>query len=1038
MNLKNSYLLMGLLNRNRINYKIYELFPRVNENVNVLNSLGHVFEIIYSKDKDFLHIYAKTPAQLEVLRQYFAIKEDPELKNPKFVGKVLLKNEKDFYWGIEVNDFTNVLTKLQENEQLRIWIILEPRLNEIFLKYSDKLKRNQSVIGKRQREVLASKLESYAKDNLYYIQPFILSDTKDRIKLLSNELRQYILTRSKKLRLEIKKTKDWSDEQPTIPRFWSLKYKRWIWTDEEKIGRIAVIPKPGVLSIKIATGALLPDIVPQRTGATSFRIGQTVLSGKEVRLELEDFYRHAYIIGKTGAGKTSTMRILIKRIKETNPDAIIVLMDPHGDVARELLSFFATYKTDKFDPEKQLFYFHPIDAPVAINPLALPKLPNIEQAKLIGFGNTMEIFNRLFVLKEGAVYVKYVIQSALQLLYQKTSEPTFYDLYRVILGLRKGTIDLPIQSEEWQEKLEQFQELDETTFISALSRIEMIATNGLLRKIFSRNIIDDNQLFGKGNVIIINAAEAAVTKDVSFTIMAAWLFKIWYYVLMRYNLDLERTPIVTFIDEFENVADFSLIDVVLTEARKMGLHLVLAHQHTGQVNRDLLKSILNNTGVKLLLQIAGDDAKTFSETYPTFSSELNKVLPEQGVGEAVLIVTKRKDEIATPLAIKIDYEDFKKDKDAEKRILERMAKYVSGVAEEHDVIELVNPILKYVEEKPEVLGKLVLYETFTSKCETDKKGRQSELKDHCVALVDLVRKLGVDREKVEDTVNKLEAHGYITVEKIRGKKVIFYGKGVFPLRGIVENEEGKKVALKVIRDIYKEGLVIAAGKQQGDVRPDFVAFPYDRETLRPRYDEAIAVEIESPNELSTHPEQVKRNMLKYLNITDLFKEIRLYTDENAFEKLKKIYDEFMADTNISTEYKQKVKVFHVKVKERVNSKPEETGEFTNDRQIQVTESKAENKVITAAQGAAANNVTNSKLGSLQKDGVIELQLQGRVVRIYKEEGALEIDGKKYQIPKFELRALIIRKDSIVALVPKEKKIIVTYTDGSTTEITPLS
>ena len=68
--------------------------------------------------------------------------------------------------------------------------------------------------------------------------------------MLSNELRQYILTRSKKLRLEIKKTKDWSDEQPTTPRFWGLKYKRWMWTDEDKIGRIAVIPKPGVLSTK--------------------------------------------------------------------------------------------------------------------------------------------------------------------------------------------------------------------------------------------------------------------------------------------------------------------------------------------------------------------------------------------------------------------------------------------------------------------------------------------------------------------------------------------------------------------------------------------------------------------------------------------------------------------------------------------------------------------------------------------------------------------------------------------------------------------
>jgi hypothetical protein len=58
-----------------------------------------------------------------------------------------------------------------------------------------------------------------------------------------------------------------------------------------KEGRIAVIPKPGVLSIKIATGALPPDIVSQRSGATSFRIGQTILSGKEVRLELENFYR---------------------------------------------------------------------------------------------------------------------------------------------------------------------------------------------------------------------------------------------------------------------------------------------------------------------------------------------------------------------------------------------------------------------------------------------------------------------------------------------------------------------------------------------------------------------------------------------------------------------------------------------------------------------------------------------------------------------------------------------------------------------------
>nr|WP_234090465.1 type IV secretion system DNA-binding domain-containing protein [Sulfolobus islandicus] len=994
--------------KEQIDYKIYELFPRVNENVNILNALGHVFEIIYSKDKEFLHIYVKTPAQPEVLRQYFAIKEDPELKNPKFVGKVLLKNEKDFYWGIEVNDFTNVLTKLQENEQLRIWIILEPKLNDILLRYADKLKRNQSAIGKRQREVLASKLESYAKDNLYYIQPFILSDTKDRIKLLSNELRQYILTRSKKLRLEIKKTKDWDDEQPTIPRFWSLKYKRWIWTDEEKIGRIAVIPRPGVLSIKIATGALLPDIVPQRTGATSFRIGQTVLSGKEVRLELEDFYRHAYIIGKTGAGKTSAIRILIKRIKETNPDAIIVLMDPHGDVARELLSFFATYKTDKFDLERQLFYFHPIDAPIAINPLALPKLPNIEQAKLIGFGNTMEIFNRLFVLKEGAVYVKYVIQSALQLLYQKTSEPTFYDLYRIILGLRKGTIDLPIQSEEWQEKLEQFQELDETTFISALSRIEMIATNGLLRKIFSRNIIDDNQLFGKGNVIIINATEAAVTKDVSFTIMAAWLFKIWYYVLMRYNLDLERIPIVTFIDEFENVADFSLIDVVLTEARKMGLHLVLAHQHTGQVSRDLLKSILNNTGVKLLLQIAGDDAKIFSETYPTFSSELNKVLPEQGVGEAVLIVTKRKDEIVTPLAIKIDYEDFKKDKDAEKRILERMAKYVSGVVEEHDITELVNPIMKYIE-RPNVLEQQILFNIYISKTENG---------NHSIYLVDLLKKIGIDRDKVEDIINKLEATGYISVDKVKNKKLLTYGKGLFgDVKAAAPSDEGRRLAMKVMLRYMRNKYYITPAKQSPNLesRPDLVAIPFDSNFVLD-YSKAVAIEIESCNEISVHPEQVIRNWRKE-SVKD-FSEVHSWTYEECFDKLQQLYDQ------LSDEEKKKVKIFAVKIKKQKLGQPTqketkpETGEFTTAKSKQ--ETTAQGAPITAAntndnkqQQKAEEQIIaatdDGKLGSLLKIGHLEFQVLDEV----NDKVIVKTGDKDYKISKKDLIDLEGLSDLIV-------------------------
>jgi len=97
------------------------------------------------------------------------------------------------------------------------------------------------------------------------------------------------------------------------------------------------------------------------------------------------------------------------------------------------------------------------------------------------------------------------------------------------------------------------------------------------------------------------------------------------------------------------------------------------------------------------------------------------------------------------------------------------------------------------------------------------------------------------------------------------------------LKGIVENEEGRKVAMKVMKDDMEKGYTIVRGKQKDDIRPNFVAIPYDRSTFRSNYEDAIALEIESPNEVSVHPEQVKKNMIKYKQIKGLFKEIHVWT-----------------------------------------------------------------------------------------------------------------------------------------------------------------
>ncbi|MEM1628852.1 MAG: hypothetical protein QXP02_02575 [Desulfurococcaceae archaeon] len=87
-------------------------------------------------------------------------------------------------------------------------------------------------------------------------------------------------------------------------------------------------------------------------------------------------------------------------------------------------------------------------------------------------------------------------------------------------------------------------------------------------------------------------------------------------------------------------------------------------------------------------------------------------------------------------------------------------------------------------------------------------------------------------------------------------------------------------------------------------RPDLVAVPVDKSTWRPLYSNAVAIEVESCNELETHPENVVHNWLKE-SVKD-FAEVHSWTDEKCFEKLRQLYEKH-------GEVHGKVKIFSVRI-----------------------------------------------------------------------------------------------------------------------------
>src|SRR5947208_6788996 len=81
-------------------------------------------------------------------------------------------------------------------------------------------------------------------------------------------------------------------------------------------------------------------------------------------IRCEDARHHTYIIGKTGSGKTTLLRNMI--LQHLYLGHGLALLDPHGDLADELLDHFPTARAD------DLVYFNPgdLEFPIGLNLLA--------------------------------------------------------------------------------------------------------------------------------------------------------------------------------------------------------------------------------------------------------------------------------------------------------------------------------------------------------------------------------------------------------------------------------------------------------------------------------------------------------------------------------------------------------------------------------------------------------------------------------------------------------------------------------------------
>ncbi|MDG6908070.1 MAG: ATP-binding protein [Nitrososphaerota archaeon] len=359
-------------------------------------------------------------------------------------------------------------------------------------------------------------------------------------------------------------------------------------------------------------------------------------------LSVEDYMGHTWILGATGGGKTNTLLyslryLLDPEIQKRFPSAV-VLVDPHGYASMELARMVR--------PLGRVIILDPTYVAFGINPLALPK----------DFGNRNEIVkDRVGFLSSiltdvlntdqaNAPRLMWVFKGALFYLFSFGDNPTFRDLY-LLLGemhtegrkdrekLRGRLKNRGVSDEIVQKTIESIAELDPNAFSPIMNRIANFVMPG--KSMTSRTFccrestIDWGEIRKPGTVTIFRLSRALIADEDFRKLTMSLVIMNLFGEVQKQAREFERqgrptsemTNIVLAMDEFQWIGKLSVINTILSEARKFKLFLYMAHQNLGQLDKELLNTLSGNSGMIISHGLGPDDSRYIAKLLDPIRAE---------------------------------------------------------------------------------------------------------------------------------------------------------------------------------------------------------------------------------------------------------------------------------------------------------------------------------------------------------------------------------------------------------------------------------
>lgn len=348
-------------------------------------------------------------------------------------------------------------------------------------------------------------------------------------------------------------------------------------------------------------------------GETNYRNEKKVFGIKRI-----DRRRHLYIVGKTGSGKSRLLELLL--ISDILNGQGCCLLDPHGDLADELLMFIPKTRI------KDVVYIDPSDRefPIGFNPLEPVSNYEVRQHLATFF---ISIFKKLFVANWNPRMehlIRYIVLALLETpdsnvlgIPRMLSDTKFRQ--RVIMQIQDPVVK-GFWTNEFSASAEQF---SREAVVPILNKVGQFISNPIVRNMVGqrKNMLDFGKFMNEGKIVIINISKGKLGDDNAALLGSMFITKIQQAALARANiLEEERRDFYFYVDEFQNFAT-DAFSSILSEARKYHLDLTIAHQYIAQLPDEVKATAFGNVGSLIVFPVGGDDAAYLAKEFsPTFTA----------------------------------------------------------------------------------------------------------------------------------------------------------------------------------------------------------------------------------------------------------------------------------------------------------------------------------------------------------------------------------------------------------------------------------